>query len=422
MEQLRKILVRMSNDIEKKDEILQKEYNTTNLLKVWKNVIDKAPKRLSKSWNKLLNALQNVLKASYPNQNYFNTKVSQYRKPIKDNDSLDPEIYRQSLIILGRTQEEAIQQSEAYKSKVAARNVDRATYPVLYVEDVFAKMDELIQSNDPYELCLAVALATASRSIEVFKVSKYFSLDGQPNQIKVVGLAKDKGNNNFDNVVLIRNIVHLTAEQVIEAVEEIRSSFEFERKTNQRISSMTNNALNKAFRTHIAPLFHPQDKQYLSTLSSHKCRYIAGYISYLIYGKSKRIPEESYLQAQLGHLSGESTRSYLGINIRYREKIIKHAPDEIKQLFERELKNLADRVEQNCPKQSKLSELNLSQFRNSRRRIEPESQKVKKAKHCLAYLKENGIKVTQRELRAELGFSSKTLTEAYKQARQEKII
>lgn len=414
MEKLKRTLIRIADDPSAMKDLLLQEYNNPNLLRVYTTVVAKGPKRLSKSWTNLFTALQSVLKKLYTNPTTFNVMVSKFRKPIKTDPSLDLEIYRQSLVILGRTREEAQQQSEEYRAKVAARNADRASYPVLYVEDVFDLMDRLINSNDPYELTLAVALATASRSVEIFKVSRYFEVDGQPNQIKVVGIAKDKGNNNFADVVLVRNLVHLTSDQVLEAIETIRSDFDLDRLSNQKISSMTNTALNKAFREHVIPLFTPQDKSYLKTLSSHKCRYISGYISYLVYAKPKRIPEESYLQAQLGHLSPESTKSYLGINIRFKQKIVKHAPEEVQQLFTHEMKSMSEKIDKRCPEQIQVD---LSQYRNSYRRSETNDEKVSKVVAALQHLKDCGMKLTQKEIRSELGYSSDVMSAAYKKAR-----
>jgi len=386
MDKLRKVLNRIANDISRKDDILQEVYNKTDLYKIWSAVIENAPRRLSKSWNNLLKALQVVLKLSYTNSNTFNGIVSKFRTPIR---KLDPEIYKQSLIILGRSREEAIAQKEEYKAKVSARNTARGSFPVLYVEDVFNVMDQLIISNDPYELVLAVELATGSRSIEVLKVSKYFELADQPNQIKIVGLAKDRdGKNNLKDVVIIRNLVRLNSKQILDAIEEIRSSFNFVNKTNKKISSMSNTALNKVFRERVAPLFNPQDPEYLKTLSSHKTRYISGYISYLIYGKPQKLAEESYIQAQLGHLSGESTKSYLGINIQFKQKIIRNAPDDIKALFENEIKQIKEQVNRNCPDSI---DVDFSEFKNSHRRTMDEEAKVNNVVEALKVLKEKKL-------------------------------
>jgi hypothetical protein len=428
MEKLRKTLIKITNDFAKKDDILLEEYKSKDLFKIWKNTIAGAPARLSKSWNRLLTALQTVLKLWYKNPSTFNGIVSKFREPIRNNPRFDDEIYKQSLIILGRTQQEAKQQSEDYANRVKARNAARGDNPVLYVEDVFNVMDKLIVSNDPYEITLAVELATASRSIEVFKVSKYFAIDGQPDQIKVVGLAKDKGNNNLKDVVIVKNLVHLNSQQVIDAVEIIRSSFNFESKSNVKITSMTNRGLNKAFKKHIVPLFVPQDPLYLKTLTSHKTRYISGYISYLVYGKPKKIPENSYIQEQLGHLSGESTKSYLGINIQFKQKVIEKAShnfdqncaNDIKSLFENEIKQIKQQIERNCP--DVLDTVDLTEYKNSNRRGMSKDEKVDMVVKALDLLKKNKIKIPQRQLRQQLGYAAAIMTDAYKLARERQIL
>jgi hypothetical protein len=433
MDRLKKVLIRISNDISKKEEILQAEYGKTDLLKIWKTSIQNAPRRLSKSWNRLFMALQLVLKMSYPNNFTFNRMVSKFREPIRLNKDLDGEIYKQSLIMLGRTREEAAEEKEQYKNKVAARNAGRGDYPVLYVEDVFKAMDEFIKSKNPYELALAIELATGSRSVEVFKVSKYFEVPNQPNQIKVQGLAKDKDNkNNLKNVIIIRNLNHLTAPQVLEAIEEIRSSFNFDNKSNEQIATATNKRLNDVFNEYIKPLFTPQQDTYLKTLSSHKTRYIAGYISYLTYGKPNKIPEESYIQQQLGHLNPESTKSYLGINIQYREKKMKNIDADTKDIItdtdlkeiRQQINNLKEEIKEKCsPDEVKYStqgvgSVDLSEFKNKRVRSQTETQKIDMIIAALNALKDANIYITQKELGRRLQYGSVVLSKAYGKYRE----
>jgi hypothetical protein len=423
MEKLRQNLIKISEDISQKEKILLREYKQKDLYKIWNEVISRAPKKLSKSWNNLMISLQNVLKLEYTNTSTFNRMISKFRKPIRENKDFSPEIYKHSLIVLGRSREEAAQQKDAYSAKVAARNAGRVSYPVLYVEDLYKTMYKLIRSNDPYELTLAVQLSTSSRSIEVFKVSKYFSVLDQPNQIEIVGLAKDKmGKNNLKDIVSIRNLVYLTSDQILEAVEKIRNSFNFENKSNEEISNSTNAFLNKAFKKNIAPLFHPQDEDYLKTLSSHKTRYISGYVSYLIYGKPNKIPEESYIGSQLGHLNAESTRSYLGINIQMKEKIIQNSPDDIKNLFQHEIKEIKKQVSNLFPSESNKVDVDLAELKNSNHRSMSESDKIDAVITALKLFREKKIKISQRELRSRLNYASNIMTAAYKKARASGVI
>ena len=96
----------------------------------------------------------------------------------------------------------------------------------IYAEDILEAIQKLKNSNDPYEQSLAVLLATGSRSIELFKVSKYYEIKGDPQRITVKGLAKDKGKNELGNVVLTRNLVGLTRQEVVELVHEIRDELD----------------------------------------------------------------------------------------------------------------------------------------------------------------------------------------------------
>jgi hypothetical protein len=403
MNKLQFTLIKIANDFENMDKILMEDYKTIDLLQVWENVINEAPKELNHNWDNLMGALQAVLKLKYTNFNTFNKMVSKFRKPIREihNDK----IYERSKIILGRNQAEAEQQKKDYKNKVESRNNERATLPALYVNDVIKVMKKLIKSTDPYELALCVELATASRSIEIFKISKYIEIENQPNKIKIIGIAKDTFNKkfDFDNIVLIRNLVHLNSKQVIKAVNYIRLNLttDINNMSNDDISKLTNKKINKVFDKYIKPLFVPQDPAYLNTLTSHKSRYISGYISYLLYGKPNKIPEETYIQSQLAHVSPQSTKSYLNINI-----FLKKTDNKKKSVIK-----FSNFIE----KEKKVAVVNfpveINEFKNKLGLTE--QQKINNVKNALKVLLPLKIKFNQKQLKKYLGYSSKIMSDGY---------
>jgi hypothetical protein len=405
---------------------LKKEYTNfpktlnskTLLLRIWNFTITGTgiPREgtISRIWLRLYKALDRIIKALYSNENTMEGTCTEFRKVVRTKFGDTSEIYKQSIYNLGVSQERSKERKQEYADKVKVRNASRGTLQPIYVEDVRKVIQKLKQSPDPYEKSIAVLLATGSRSIELFKVSKYYEVKDDPTKITVKGIAKDKGNNNLDNVVLTRNLVGLNGREVVEIVHDIRDELNL-KGTNSKISSLTNTALNKAFKANIQPLAPEYP------MSSHKSRYIAGNISYLIYGKPAKIPYESYLQEQYGHLSGESTKSYLGINIQFRSKLIAKAPDDLKILFEREIKELKEQINTNCPDRSQ-SVVDLDKFKNSHRRTLQNADKIQAVVEALKVLKEKKIKMTQKDLRAQLGYSGGIMSAAYKQARDDGII
>lgn len=402
----------------RKEYTLFKDKSSKKLLsRIWSFTLASTAKpregTISRIWIRLYKSLDRIIKALYENENTMESVCTEFRKVVRAKFGDNSEIYKQSIYNMGVTQQRSKERKEEYSAKVKVRNASRATLQPIYVEDVLTAIEKLKRSNDPYEQSLAVLLATGSRSIELFKVSKYYEVKDDESTITVKGIAKDKGKNDLKNVVLTRNLVGLTGEEVVDLVHEIRDELDL-KGSNAKISNATNTALNKAFQKNIQPL--APDFQ----MTSHKCRYIAGNVSYLLYGKPKKIPYESYLQEQYGHLSGESTKSYLGINVQFRKKVIQKAPDDIKVLFEREIKEMKEQVANCCP--DKAQSVDLTEFKNSNRRKMEVEEKVKAVVGALKLLKEKQIKMTQRELRAILGYSAGTMTEGYQAARAANVI
>jgi hypothetical protein len=395
------------------------------LLAVWNSVVVKAPRKMSRTYERLFHALDETLNILYSNENTRESILTSFRAPFKQRATSDPNfdknIYIQSTHILGVSQERALERKREYADKVKARNAARGGLAPIYIEQIYAVIDELILSNNPYELSLAVLLATGSRSVELYKVSTYEEMS-EVYRIRVIGIAKDKGNNNLQNVVLVRNLVRLTGKQVVNAVHKIRTALRTENLDNQKISSKTNAALNKAFKKHIVPLFvqnagdkadTDEFKAQVKTLTSHKARYIGGNASYQIYGKPKNIPETSYLQEQYGHLSGESTKSYLAIVVKYEnESNSDGSPDLIP--LENRIAELESAVEACCddgPPADIRQE--LKPFENSRTMRETHASKVQKVVSALKLLAAKKIKMKQVELRAILHFSADVMTSGY---------
>jgi hypothetical protein len=396
------------------------------LLAIWNHTLIRAAKKMSRTWSKLMTELNTTLFLLYSNENSRETATSMFRKPLKyaaaHDANFDKEIYIQSTHILGVSQERALARKLEYKDKVKARNANRGELVPIYIEQIYEIIDKLILSNNAYELSIAVLLATGSRSVELYKVSTYEEMN-EVYRIRVIGIAKDKSDNNLANVVLVRNLVRLTGKQVVDAVHKIRTKLGTEKLTNAQISNKTNTALNKKFREHIVPIFEKnagdradseEFKEQLKTLTSHKLRYIGGNASYQIYGRPKNIPETSYLQNEYGHLNAESTKSYLAIAVKYEaEPTASGSVDLIP--FENRITDLEEKVA-TLVIDAVPTELSreLAPFANSYSKSEAQDSKVEKVVGALKLLARKKIKMTQSELRDILGFSGANMTAGYK--------
>lgn len=387
------------------------------LLAAWKHVVNGAStERASiKTWAKLFKSLDGVLAAMYVNENTREATLTQFRSPIKQRFGADSEVYKQSIYQTGVSQERSRQKKEDYRSAVEARNANRSKLPVIYVEDVLDLINKLKVSDSIYDRFIAVLLATGSRSIEVAKVSQYsIPPDDGTTRISIVGLAKDSGSNDVKQP-LIRNLVGMTAEEVITNVDLIRSNLNLS-GTNVQIANRINSALNKVFKNVIKGLV--PDSQF----TAHKCRYISGNVSYKLYGEPQKLAYESYLQQQYGHLSADSTKSYLAVNIEFkgdrrdaaRVPVEADMKAELKAEIKAELKAELNRElkKELCLPDNEAGAM-LREFRNNPT-IKDREEKIKRVIDAVNVIRSKGIKIRQSELRKILGYSSDVMTAAYK--------
>jgi hypothetical protein len=403
-----------------------------SLLAIWNSIISKAPRKYSRSWQKLFTALDDLLNILYSNESTRESTLTNFRSPIRDrmkaDANFDPNIYTQSTHVMGITQARSIERKREYADKVKARNTNRGTLTPIYIEQIYDVIDKLIDSENVWELSIAVLLATGSRSVELYKVSKYEEIAGDQNRVRIIGLAKDKGGNGLENVTLTRYLVRLTAKQVVDTVKIIRSKVNVTGLTNTHVSEKTNRQLNKAFKVNIHPLFlenaspgkreTDEFKAQIKSLTSHKTRYISGNASYQIYGMPKQIPEETYLQANYGHLSGESTKSYLAVIVRFRHDVnpISGTVDLVP--LENKVAELETKIEECCNDSPAIDiQLELLQYMNTFSRSEQKATKVTKVVNALKLLEAKKIKMLQRDLRKILKFSGDITTLGYKQYR-----
>lgn len=399
--------------------------NTKNLLmKIWKDIVKNASQGrevggITRIWLRLFEALDKVIKTLYQNENTSENVFVEFRKPIRQKYGDNSQIYIKSTHILGVSRERALERREEYQNKVAEKGLNRRNQQPIYDDEIYTAIDVGINSSDPLEKAIAVMLNTGSRQIEVLKVSTYSEVKDNPSFVNVKGIAKDRSKRGYENKVVIRPLINLTAEQVINAVKYIRENLNLE-GDNDAISSRYNQTLNKRMKK----LF-PNHKD----LTAHKCRYIAGQMAYLLYGQGGT--ENSYIQQYLGHEDGSTSRTYQSINVRLRHEV--DIPDDIKLKLSKLSINDEKNMDEHKLFQDAINKIKARDIKITRPNVEypefinPRShlgdvQKIKILTALMKKAKADGIILSQADLKKRYGYGSSILTLFWKLIKNGNIV
>ena len=410
-----------------------KEYstiqNTKNLLlKIWIDIIDNALKeketnKIIKNWIKLYKILDRVIKTLYQNENTSQNVFTLFRKPIRQKYGDNSQIYIQSTYVLGIGQERALERREEYQNKVDEKGLNRQSLPPIYDDEIYSAIDIGFHSSDPLETVIAIMLNTGSRSIEVLKVSTYSEVKDNPLQIHIKGIAKDRTGKGYENKEIVRPLINLNAQQIIEAVKYIRENLNL-KGTNEAISSRYSQTMNKRMKK-LFPT-HPE-------LTVHKCRYISAQMAYLLFGNNG--VENTYIQQYLGHEDSSTSRTYQSINIKLRQR-----PDNITPTFEgMPNSTISDSLQTapNISEHDKIKEainqikagkikvikptIAYPQFINPRSHL-GDVQKIKLLTSLMKKAKEDGVVLNQANLKKNYKYGSSILSLFWKLMRDGQII
>jgi integrase len=379
------------------------------LLKIWKNIIatSQNPREgsISRQWISLFETLDKVIKLLYPNEGSMEKVLTEFRRVIKEKYGATSEIYKQSIYKTGISRERSIQKRQEYADKVAAKNINRSELPAFYDDEIYKVIDENAASPNLLNNVVSVLLATGSRFIEVLKVSEYSATD-KDNYIKIKGIAKDKGDQGYDNKIVIRPLNRLTADQVIQLVKKIRNGLNLE-GDNRTISDRYNTQMNRIVKN----LFKDRP------ITTHKLRYIASNLAYLTY--SRGAVENTFIQQYLGHTSGETTRTYQSINVKLRNapKTNIEADAKISELIENDKENIKQHEElkrelENLKRDNRI----YTEFINPRHRTTQE-QKLQKLKALWERAKKDNVSLTYNTLKKDYRYGSRIIDEFRKSLR-----
>lgn len=389
------------------------------LFKIWSRTIDKAPKtsrgvagQISRSWIKIFEGTDKLIKAIYNNENTSEKIISEFRKILRDKYGDKNPIYIQSIYKMGVSQERSVQRKAEYQAKVATKGSVRRTLKPIYDDQIYDIINKTINSEDPIERVLAVALSTGSRQIEIFKVSKYEIVpdrkEDDPEFIKITGIAKDRARQGYENKVIYRPLFsNITGKQIIEAVDYIRTKLVIP-DDNKAITSKFNKRVNAKVKTY----FEGYDY-----ITAHKMRYIFPQLAYLLYGKGS--VENQYVAEVLGHQDSNTAKSYQSINVQ-----IRNLNSDVNNEEVAKLKSEVNKLNIINVQNDKIHKILKSKIDNTNNPDNlPEYEKYKNTKardgrvfdrlaELVRYLKANKVYITRSKLR-KYGYGSKVIGLVY---------
>lgn len=261
--------------------------------------------------NNVMRHFRTILRNSIPNGKY--------------ND-----FYKQSFGFFGLTSIERLVRREKYRDAVMDKNNRRKELRPIYVEDLFNLMNNLVtlpytKNNYADKLILAL-LCSGCRTVEILEKSRFEKVEispidtndikdddkkYKPHRIRVFNLAKKSP--KMSNVYAERNLLVIDSDEMIRLVKWLREHRPYE-SWGYFIETM-NKRFNILFSFH-----NSNDKNDICNITMRYCRVIYANLNFKVNAEKDLIPYESFLQYELGHSDSLSTRSYLCINLQYKEK------------------------------------------------------------------------------------------------------
>lgn len=238
-----------------------------------------------------------ILEILYPNRGTLQSTSVKWRKCIGDRFGYDSEVYKLSIEQLGLPREEAIARSSKYKA--AMRSRVRKRVKQLTEQQIYEVIQLCAGSYEYSYNTVAVMLATGSRMVEVLKVSEYSKAHSK-DHITIKGLAKSHVEH-----VIVRPLLFLKADRVIELIADIRAAKDFDSMTADQVNSRCSASINRV----MSKVFNFSTVE----MTSHKCRYIWASIAWQLHGGE--VPQQEWVRSMFGHESADTTIAYLHYHV-----------------------------------------------------------------------------------------------------------
>ncbi len=245
-----------------------------------------------------LSSIGGILEILYPNRGTLQSTSVKWRKCIGDRFGYDTGVYKISIEKLGLPREEAIAKSAAYMAEMRSRVKKRVKQ--LSQQQVYEVIQSCAGSYEYSYNTVAVMLATGSRMVEVLKISEYSRAESE-DQITIKGLAKSHVEH-----VIVRPLLFLKADKVLELVADIRAAKDFNSMTADQVNNSSAAAINRV----MSKMFDSSTLE----MTSHKCRYIWASIAWQLHGGE--VGQQEWVRSMFGHESADTTIAYLHYHVK----------------------------------------------------------------------------------------------------------
>lgn len=287
------------HSLEKTGKYLKDKKNMTlpDLNRLVKNtVIDIEDEEEYKKYLKLVNILYRKI---YKNHMTLKKKFSNIRTTISkkygkydDNKNILPR-YQLSLNLIHIPKSANKELISNYKTNLKIRNETRKVYNK---DDILNTIMDNYDSNDIYNVAVALLLASGLRPIELFDRVEVEQIEGKSSYVKFCNLAKKRG----DLVCNIRPLIHLNSKVFIKLLKKVRNSLKIK---IIRDSGELNKSIANSLSRRVKRIFNKEFQ--VRTL-----RPIYGNMAYEIYADKQKTNLNVYLQEILGHSDENMTSSF----------------------------------------------------------------------------------------------------------------
>jgi hypothetical protein len=282
----------------------------STLQQIWEEELLQSMNDTVQTYVKIYELLQPFLGKFYLTEGGLSVGATIWRKPIKSKFGEKNDIYVQSVHILGLSQERSLAKRAEYKAEIQNRTSNRKADK--YTRDfIYSVIDDAAQSSNPMKNLVAVLLATGSRTIEATRISTYEKVEGSDECVKVIGVAKDT---EVDLVkVMIRPLIRLQVDKVLELISTVRKLHDFEKMTNKEASQAITSGLSKTVFDYfdILDILAGDSQTNIKKTTPHKLRHMWASLAYQLHGGV--VPEQEWIRSMLGHSSGDTSLSYTQI-------------------------------------------------------------------------------------------------------------
>lgn len=250
-------------------------------------------------YKKYLKLINELYRKIYKNNMTLKKKFSNIRTVISkkygkyDNDKNIVPRYQLSLNLIHIPKSANKELISNYKTSLKIRNETRKVYNK---DDILNTIMDNYDSNDIYNVAVALLLASGLRPIELFDRVDVEPIEGKSSYVKFCNLAKKRG----DLVCNIRPLIHLNSKVFIKLLNKVRNNLKIKIISD---SGELNKSIANSLSRRVKRIFNKD-------FQVRMLRPIYGNMAYEIYADKQKTNLNVYLQEILGHSDENMTSSF----------------------------------------------------------------------------------------------------------------